>query len=150
MPTPMTVPVLLADFARRGFTLRAVSGRLSVSPATALTAADRTVIRERRTELLAALSPVEPWDTAAAIRLMFEADALVEQLGVDGRFLVIANAASKVVNVLATHDMAAFRVALSEFAVIVRATADERLFVSGTGQTLGNTGSNALTAVGHG
>jgi hypothetical protein len=116
----MTAPALLTEFARRGLTLRAVAGRLSVSPATALTVNDREVIREHRDELLAVLSPVEPWNLAMAIRLMHDADALVEQLGVSGRHPAIADAAAMVTSAHATRDMETIRFAVAEFALFVR------------------------------
>jgi hypothetical protein len=115
-PTPTA---LLADFARRGLTLRATAGRLSVSPASALTATDREAIRQRRDELLALLSRAEPWDLPAALRLTHDADSLVGQLGVSGRHPAVADAAAAVVSALATHDMETLRFAVAEFAAVV-------------------------------
>lgn len=115
-----TTPAFLTDFAKRGFTLRAVGEQLSVAPASALTTADRQAIRERRNELLAILSPKEPWNPQAAIRLMHEADALVERLGVSGGHPAVAEAAAMVSSALAARDMETIRLAVVEFAVILR------------------------------
>jgi hypothetical protein len=120
MGAPSTAPALLADFARRGFTLRAASGRLSVSPASALTAADREAVRQRRDELLALLARAEPWDLPTALRLMHDADSLVEQLGVSGRHPAVAAAAATVASALTTRDMETLRFAVAEFAAVVR------------------------------
>ena len=125
MPVLMTAPALLAGLSNRGFTLRAVSGRLAVSPATSLTAADRDAIYERRNELLAILSPGEPWNPGVAIRLMHDADTLVEEMGVSGRHPAIADAAATVTSAFATRDMETLRFAMSEFVSVVRRVAHE-------------------------
>jgi hypothetical protein len=116
MPASITPPALLATLSRRGFTVRAVGGFISVIPASELTADDREAIRQRRDELLAVLSPAEPWNLDTAIRLMDEADALVEQLSVDGRHPAIA-AAAMVSSAFATRDRETVRFAVAEFAV---------------------------------
>jgi len=126
MPATMTAPAILADFARRGFTLRAVAGRLSVSPATALTVADRKVIRQRRNELLTILSLGEPWYQKTAIRLMHDAEALVEGRGEDGRHPAITNAAAIVCSAYRTRDMETLRFACREFEATVRGLATHR------------------------
>jgi hypothetical protein len=135
MPTSLPAPAILADFARRGFAFRAVADRLRISPASALTTADREVIRERRTELLAILTPAATWNQEEAIRLMHEADSLVEQLGVSGRHPAVADAAAMVVSAFATRDMETVRFAVSEFAVVVRRVASERKSTGVTKQT---------------
>ena len=122
----MQVAVLLSNLARRGFTLRAASGRLSVSPATALTAADREAIRERRNELLAIVSQGEAWNPQVAIRLMDDADALVERLGVDGRDPTITGAAALVCSAYALRDMETVRFACRDLEVVVRKLAAGR------------------------
>src|SRR5262245_16678586 len=110
---PATAPRdLLADLARRGFTVRAVAGSISVIPASRLTPGDREAIRERRAELLAILSPAEPWDQKTAIRLMSDADDLVGRLGVDGRHPEITDAAAVVTSALATRDLETVRFAV--------------------------------------
>jgi hypothetical protein len=120
MGAPMTAPALLADFGRRGLALRASADRLCVSPASALTESDRGAIRQHRDELLALLSPAEPWDAEAALRLAHDADSLVGQLGVSGRHPAVADAAAMVVSALATRDMETLRFAAAEFAAVVR------------------------------
>jgi len=137
MPAPLTAPALLADFTRRGFTFRPVAGRLSVSPATALTAGDREAIRERRDELLAVLSPAEPWNLATAIRLMHDADTMVEQLGVSGRHPAVADLAAMVVSAFATRDMETVRFAVTEFTTLIGRLARERVAAGGARQTQG-------------
>ena len=67
MPATITSPTLLADLTRRGFTVRVVAGSISVIPGSGLTSTDRQAIRERRAELLALLSPAEPWDQRVAL-----------------------------------------------------------------------------------
>jgi hypothetical protein len=79
-PAP-AAPDLLADLTRRGFTFRVLLGGLPVSRASVLTSEDREAIRERRDELLATLSPAERWDSSVAVKLMCDADALVERSG---------------------------------------------------------------------
>jgi hypothetical protein len=147
MPAPITAPALVADFARRGFTLRAVAGRLSVSPATALTTTDRETIRERRNELLSVLSPGEPWDLVTAVRLMHEADTLVVQLGVSGRHPAVVAASAMVTSAFATHDLETVRFAVSEFAVLIRRLARERVHTDETGQKRANPGERMLAFV---
>ena len=133
MPVPSPAPVLLGEFVRRGFTLRVVAGGLSVAPAAALTLDDRAAIRARRDELLALLSvpdgrptdgpatrPGEPWNVRVALKLMADADGLVERLGVDGRHPVIVDAAALVVSAYQTHDLETVRFAVTEFVVAVR------------------------------
>jgi hypothetical protein len=122
----MTAPAILVDFARRGFTLRAVAGRLSVSPASALTSTDRDTIRRRRNELLSILAPGEPWDQQAAIRLMLDADALVERLGVDGRHPAISDTAAAVASAYRMRDLETLRFAVAEFEATVRGVAAGR------------------------
>lgn len=65
----------------------------------------------------------EPWDQRAALRLIVDADALVEQLGVDGQHPVIVSAAAMVTNAFATRDMETLRFAVAEFTVLVRGLA---------------------------
>jgi hypothetical protein len=120
MPVAMSPSALLADLARRGFTVRAVAGAISVAPASGLTPEDRQAIRDRRARLLAILSPREPWDAATALRLMETADALVERLGVDARHPAVAAAAEEVGSAYATRDMETVRFAVAEFVVVVR------------------------------
>ncbi len=126
MTTLMTAPELLADLTGRGFTVRTTNGAIAVTPASALSTADREAIRERRAELLGILSAGEVWDAATASCLMFDADSLVESLGVDGRHPAIANAAATAVIAQLAHDMTAFRNAISEFVVLVRRLAAVR------------------------
>jgi hypothetical protein len=126
MIATMTPPDLLADLERRGFTLRAVAGSISVVPASGLTPDDRRAIRENRSELLAILSVAEPWDADSAQRLIDGADALVERLGVDGRHPAVAAAAGVVTSALAMRDMETVRFAVAEFIAVVRGLATLR------------------------
>jgi hypothetical protein len=170
MPAPMTAPVLLSDLVRRGFTLRAVAGRLAVSPATALTASDREAIRERREELLTTLSLSdcqvayvsscpqsdrstgdgspkrvgEAWNRKLAIRLMYDADTLVERSEVSGRHPAVADAAAMVASAFASRDMETLRFALAEFAVLIRQLACERVTTGGARQTEANLGGKLV------
>jgi hypothetical protein len=135
MPTTLTPQDLLADLAKRGFTVRAVAGAISVAPATALTPEDRDAIRRLRAGLLAILSPVEAWDAATAFRLMEAADALVGGLGVDGRLPTVATAAAAVCGAYAARDMETVRVACGEFDAVVRTLAADRARVAVSGVT---------------
>jgi hypothetical protein len=135
MPAELTPSALLADLARRGFTVRAVAGAISVSPASALTPGDRDAIRRLRIELLATLSPGVRWDTATALGLMEAADSLVERLGVDGRHPSVARAAAKVCAAHAAQGMGAVRLACRGFEAVVRGLAADRVRVSPRGDT---------------
>jgi len=117
----------------RGITLLAVEGKLVVRPATGLTSDDRDAIRSNVPELVAALAAErqlasqvevevgsESWDQSAALRMLFDADTLVEQLEVDGRHPEIAAAAARVSDAFVAHDMPALRRALGEFETAVR------------------------------
>jgi|GEM_PF-6067879 len=68
-------------------------------------------------------SGLEQWNQSEAIRLMHEADKMVEQSGVDGRDLDIQAAAVMVANASLTRDMETLRFALAEFAIAVRGVA---------------------------
>ena len=136
MPGLMTAPALLADLDKRGFALRAVEGRLSVSPANELTTSDRDLIREHRDELLAILPvpvnsrtdrQVERWNEEVALRLMNNADALVEQLGISGHHPKVAGAAAMVVSAFTFQDLETVRLAVTEFTIVVRKVASEPL-----------------------
>lgn len=129
----MSAVTLLDALQRRGITLSAAAGRLVVHPATALTPDDRTAIRRHLTELVAAVAgwqtplggvepavPRDPWDQPAALRLMFDADTLVERLGVDGRHPAIAAAAARAAGAHAARDMTALRLVLTQFEAVVR------------------------------
>jgi hypothetical protein len=117
----------------RGITLLAVKGKLFVRPSPLLTNEDRDAIRGNVMELVAALaaerqSALEDgvevtsatWDQSVALRLMFDADTLVEQLAVDGRHPEIAAAAARVCDAHLARDARTLHQALSEFEMIVR------------------------------
>ena len=70
-----------------------------------------------------ALAGAEPWNPAAALRLVFDADALVERLSIDGRLPAVQAAAAMLVSALAARDMETVRFAAGEFAAAVRAAA---------------------------
>ena len=124
----MSASELVDALRARGVTLSVANGRLEVRPASALTDPDRALIRVHVTDLLAALNPTtgEPWNAAVARRLMYDADTLVGQLGVDGRHPEVTNAAARAVNVSATRDLPALRLAVARFGAIVRRIACER------------------------
>ena len=129
----MSTAELMDTFRRRGIALSADAGRLMVRPATALTPDDREAIRRYLPELVAVLavagtpSPCpetavasNSWNRATAHQLMFDADTLVERLGVDGRHPVISTAAARVTDAHMAHDLLALRRALTEFETAVR------------------------------
>ena len=129
----MSAAALLEDLRRRGIALSAAADQLIVQPASALSPADRAAIRRHLAELVAVLTGeakphlgvepatvLDPWDQSAALRLMFDADTLVERLGVDGRHPAIAAAAARAAGAYAARDMTALRRALTEFAAAVR------------------------------
>lgn len=118
--SPPTSAELLVDLTHRGFAVRASNGALVVSPASALGASDRAALKARRDELLALLAAPEPWSADVAHRLMFDADSLVESLGVDGRHAVIAAAAERVTVAHTARDLLALRTAVTQFEGAVR------------------------------
>jgi hypothetical protein len=144
-----TPPALLVDFTRRGFTLRAVAGRLAVSPAAGLTANDRDTLREHRLKLLAFLSPAEPWNQEVAVRLIYDADTLVEQSGVSGRHPAVVEAAAMVTSAFALRDLETLRLAVAEFAVLIRQLARERIPAEVSRQPLGESSGEGLADVSH-
>lgn len=128
MTATQTAPELLADLAQRGFSLRTVAGKIVVTPASRLTPEDRDAIGNCRADLLAILSPGEPWNTATALRLMVDADAMVERLGVSGRHPAIADAAAMVTSAFATGDMETLQFAVGQFLTLLREVLAAREF----------------------
>jgi hypothetical protein len=133
----MNAATLIHDLRSRGFSLAAVKGSLQVRPAANLTPADRAAIRAQLAELLAEVTPGctfplmrlsgrVAWDQGEALRLLFEADELVERLGVSGRHPEIAAAAAVVDSALATRDLETVRFAVAEFAAAVRSVFTEQ------------------------
>ncbi len=120
-----TAPRLLADLSHRGFALRTVAGKIVVTPASRLTPEDRDAIGKCRAELLKILSPCEPWKASTALRLMAEADALVERLGVSGLQPEVADGAAMVTSAFETRDVETLRFAAGEFALMVRKHANQ-------------------------
>lgn len=129
----MSTTEIIRTLRRRGLTLLAVEGKLMVRPATGLTTDDREAIRGKVPELVAALSAERPltpqvevevvsesWDQSAALRMLFDADTLVEQLAVDGRHPEIAAAAARVSDAHLARDARTLRRMLSEFETVVR------------------------------
>jgi hypothetical protein len=151
----MSAADLVETLRRRGIALSEAGGRLEVRPASALTDRDREAIRSHAADLLAALqSPRapeeqagEPWDREVAIKLMFNADGLVERLGVDGHHSAIVNAATLVSSASDARDMETLRFALAEFELTVRRVARERLLMERRGQNSA-AGTVAPTLVG--
>lgn len=135
----MSAAALLDALRGRGIVAAAVGGKLVVRPATKLTASDRAALRRHLPELVVVLAggheptaevpPLageETWDPVVASRLVFDADALVANLGVDGRHPAVAGAAAAVVSAHATHDLETLRFAVSEFVTVVRGLAAVR------------------------
>lgn len=118
-----TALALLADLGGRGIVVRATAGSVAVRPAGALTAADREAVRECRADLLDVLGRAGPWDGAAAVRLMAEADGLVERLGADGRHPFLIAAAERVVGAYATRNPEALVFTVRAFTERVRTAA---------------------------
>jgi hypothetical protein len=141
----VSTATLVERLRERGFTF-AVEGRaVRVRPASALTQGDRAAIRaelpallaflaapgravagnlpDSATEHAAELACGELWDPCEAARLMADADAVVERLGVDGRHPEITQAAARVVAAHATRDLETVRFACSEFVAVVRTLA---------------------------
>ena len=112
--------------------------RLKFSGPAAAVAELKPLLLEHKWALLALLSspdasarPLPPagnesWDQREALRLMAEADALVERLGVDGLHPVVADAATVVGSAFAARDLATVRFACSQFAAMVRELAHLR------------------------
>lgn len=68
-------------------------------------------------------APPSPWDQERASRMMFDADTLVEHLGVNGLHPEIQSAADKVVGANRARDVAKFADAITEFEAVVRRVA---------------------------
>lgn len=68
----------------------------------------------------------EPCDQRVALRLIADADALLERLGVDGQHPAVASAAAMVTSAHATRDLETLRFAVAEFTVVVRRLAGMR------------------------
>jgi TubC N-terminal docking domain len=103
----------LAELSRRGVSVSLEGGRIAVRPAQRLTDADREMLRRIRSALVEYLSgPVpEPWNLAAALHLMDQSDAAVEQSGVRGTHPEIEVAVKAVCAAYAAKDLAGVRVA---------------------------------------
>lgn len=75
----------LRSLAVRGITCTpTVRGTLEVRPTASLTGTDRDWLRKHSNEAVAYLVAGEPWNLAAALRLMEEADGAVAASGVSG------------------------------------------------------------------
>jgi hypothetical protein len=100
---------------------------LTVRPSSALTPGDRAAIVRHLPGLVAAVAagvrPAGACDAAAAVRLLTEADTLVERLGVSGTHPAVAAAAGMVCRAYAAGDPAAVRCVVAEFERVVRAVA---------------------------
>lgn len=66
------------------------------------------------------LTGAEPWDRRAAVRLLLDADALVERLGIDGRHPAVRDAAAMVTSAFGTRDPETVRFAVAEFTALIR------------------------------
>lgn len=131
--TPTDITAALIAFAERGIAVTvSPSGTLQVRPASALAPEDREWLGTNAGAILvhleaavaptrtATLSGREPWDVRVALKLTTDADALVAQLGVDGRHPTVVDAAATVVSAYETHDLETIRFAVAEFVVAVR------------------------------
>lgn len=121
----MTPTALLTDLRTRGFTLAVTGGALAVRPASALTPADRAAIARHLPAVVAALAsgnrpPVAEWDDRDAVRLLADADRLVERLGVNGTHPDVAGAAEVVCAAYAARDADALWPAVAAFERVVR------------------------------
>ena len=129
---------LIQHLQGRGFSLAVVAGSLQVHPASRLTVEDRDLLRSHAAAILEHLnrtptdtvpSPMsgpEPWDTRVALRLMEEADGLVERLGVNGQHPAVADAAAMVERSHATRDLGTLRSAVAQFTALVHRLGQER------------------------
>jgi hypothetical protein len=77
-------------------------------------------------EVTPTLAGAEPWDQRTALRLLLDADTLVERLGIDGQLPTIREAAAVVTSALATRDLETVRLAVAEFEAVVRGVAASR------------------------
>ncbi len=129
----MNAVALLNALRHREIAVSIVGGQLVVRPAAKLTSDDREAIRCHLPELITTLtkesklptdlmssSVPDSWDQQAAIRMMFDADTLVESLGVDGRHPAITATVAQVSRAHAAQNMGALRFALGEFTTLVR------------------------------
>jgi hypothetical protein len=124
MPVASNTLRVLADLADRRFRVRAVAGSVRVSPASALTDADRQAIRQNRGGLLGLLAETDVWDLPAVIGWVCDADELVERLGVRRTHPEVLALARTAVAVQRLENMTAMRSALAEFTALVRRLAD--------------------------
>jgi hypothetical protein len=70
--------------------------------------------------------PVEPWDQKAAVKLEYQADTLVSELGVDGRDERIQARAALAVEAHLGRDMLRLRATIAEFVRMVREVVQEQ------------------------
>lgn len=128
-----TIKDALNEFATRGVVVGASpTGTLQARPASLLTTEERAWLGANAGAILAHLkgaggadTPVvpsagEPWDRRVAIKLMEDADALVERLGVSGHHPDVRDAAARVASAYAARDLETVRLNVSEFKLLVR------------------------------
>jgi len=66
----------------------------------------------------------EPWVPDTAMRLVFDADVLFEELKIDGKHPAIQKAAAMVNSAYARRDIIFLRLAIADFLSLARKTAD--------------------------
>ncbi|QDU23914.1 hypothetical protein [Urbifossiella limnaea] len=138
----MTPSALLSALRGRGFAVAATGGKLTVRPASALTTAEQAAIVTHLSGLVAAVATgvtpaVGDRDNDTAVRLLTDADTLVERLRVSGTRPEVNAAAAMVCRAYATGDLAAVRFAVAEFERVVRRLAGRPRVGAGAGHPPG-------------
>ena len=148
----------LNEFRARGVVVSvSPAGKLQVRPASLLTLEERGWVIAHANEILArltgaaantdvTLSGNEPWNRRVAIKLMADADALVERLGVNGRHPDVRNAAAMVASASDTRDLETLRFAVTEFKLVVREVAHRATKRKHAGHPPNNGGADAATS----
>jgi hypothetical protein len=122
----MTPPAILELCRGRGIAVSAADGKLKLrGPADAIDTELKAALAAHKAALLLLVSPLEKWGATLARRLMFEADGLVEQLGVNGHDPRIARLAAVAVDAQMRHDLRGVRAAVEEFTRTARTVAEE-------------------------
>jgi hypothetical protein len=110
---------VIAVAAARGVRVGVRDGRLTIRSAAPAPDDVKALVRAHRPALLAYLA-AEPWDLAAALHLMDQADAAVEQSGVSGTHPEVRAAAAAVCAASAAKDLAVVRAACAAMTTAVR------------------------------
>ncbi len=121
----MSLAELIATADARGIRLWVEGGRLQCWSPVPLTDDVRSLLLAHRPGLVTYLAAVR-WDRSEANRLMEAADALVEELGVNGLAPKIQAAAGRVGAACQAGRLPALRAGIAEFERVVRVVAFER------------------------